>query len=132
MRAMIIDEASKSEIKRVKEYAESHIISREQLHMTMELMASPVGDEPGFKCIIPNGYCVVYSIEDQPAGLCHHLSISVDDPEKLPSVPAVENLMAELGLSPDINNCLSLWIEKDIATASGKKGVAINILQYRS
>jgi hypothetical protein len=82
------------------------------LKKTMTGDYPPAGDYPDFKVLIPNGFRVVYSIEEQPIGWCGHLSVSVDSPEKVPGIPAVEAIMAEFGMGKDINNCLNVWIEE--------------------
>jgi hypothetical protein len=55
--------------------------------------------------IFPGGYRVAYSIEEQPPGLCSHLSISVMDrakPGMMPSPEAVKMIAEAFGVSfPD-------------------------------
>lgn len=73
---------------------------------------------------IPLGYFVTYTHELQPHhGLCHHISISVDRPRKMPSVEAVEMLLEEFGMEP-LKRSRGVWIEEVDPTTS-----AINILQ---
>ena len=81
MRPLIIDGRVMKEIARVKAHAEVH---RQSVHDLMAVLGGrrgPVGDDPGFRTIIPVGFRVVYSQEQQPThGLCHHLSVSVMNP----------------------------------------------------
>jgi len=126
---LIIDELAKKEILRVKEYADANKIDQKRLTDMVLLLEKPVGDNPGYTCILSDVFKIVYSVESQPVGWCRHLSVSVDKEQKLPSVPVVELLMKEFGFTGNINECENIWVERDIATAKGKKGVAINILQ---
>jgi hypothetical protein len=63
--------------------------------------------------IFPGGYRAAYSIEEQPAGLCSHLSISVMDRTKkgaMPSSEAVKMIAEAFGVPfPD---GVHLWMEE--------------------
>ena len=76
---------------------------------------------------LPRGYVVTYSHEIQPEapppGLCHHISISVTRPWKLPSPEAVEIILSEFGMKP-IKGSESIWVE-----TIDPKTKAINIVQ---
>ena len=63
--------------------------------------------KPGFErlpsqhIILRGGYRCAYSVEQQPAGMCSHLSISVEGRAKkgqMPSVPAVQMIAEEFGV----------------------------------
>jgi len=61
---------------------------------------------------LPVGYHIAYSHEMQPqAGLCHHISISVDRPKKMPSQEAVDMILQEFGMKP-VRESNSMWIEE--------------------
>jgi hypothetical protein len=120
MRALVIDEDTKSQIKDIISFAEKHRRDLSTLKKTMEGLVPPVGDILGHSMKIYRGYRAVYSIEEQPCGWCRHLSVSVDAEGKLPSIPAVEVLMGEFGFSGTINDCLNVWVEENMA---------VNILQ---
>jgi hypothetical protein len=64
--------------------------------------------------LIPYGYRAAVSFEEQPAGMCMHLSISVErpDPKWNPSVPAVTMIAQEFGISPNAMNEGSVWLEE--------------------
>lgn len=126
-----MNEDSLKNIQQVKEYAENHVLSRNDLRDNLELMSDPVGDNPNHRCVIPNGYQAVYSLEDQPCGICHHLSISIDEPNKVPDLASVEMIMEKFGLDSNIDNCSEIWFENDVRIASGQMGTAINILQLK-
>src|SRR5262249_34266166 len=55
--------------------------------------------------LIPRGYRAAISVEEQPAGMCWHLSISVErtDPTKMPSVEAVRMIAEAFGIDFDIS-----------------------------
>lgn len=62
--------------------------------------------------IIPMGYRVAISFEQQPPGLCKHLSISVDRPGLLPSPEAVKMIAAEYGIEFPGAAIVARWIEE--------------------
>lgn len=76
---------------------------------------------------LPIGYVVTYTHEIQPnappPGLCHHISISVTRPRKMPGTAAVEMILEEFGMRR-MEGSDGLWIE-DIDPVTK----AINIVQ---
>jgi len=64
--------------------------------------------------LIPIGYRAMVSFEQQPAGMCMHLSISVErkDPKFTPSVPAVTAIAQEFGIGPDAMHDGKVWMEE--------------------
>lgn len=57
---------------------------------------------------LPVGYTAAISFEQQPAGLCRHLSISVADPKHLPNHAAIKMISEAFGMvDPD-----HAWIEE--------------------
>jgi hypothetical protein len=63
--------------------------------------------KPGYKrprepeqVLIPMGYRACVSVEEQPAGMCLHLSISVEraDPKLMPSVEALRAIAKAFGI----------------------------------
>jgi len=115
MKVLILD---KDAVIKVISYAQEHKYSMGDLRRVMEGINPPAGDNPRHVCHFFHGYKVVYSIEEQPLGLCHHLSVSIDS--ELPCVEAVEAIMKEFGIIGTIYDCLHTWIEEDRA---------INLLQ---
>lgn len=65
--------------------------------------------------LLPIGFRATYSREIQPnappPGLCHHLSVSVDRPGKLPSPEAVKMILQEFGMGA-LDEADALWIEE--------------------
>ena len=105
MRALVITDRTRQRAKEIKDYAESHVISSEDLvHMTAGRLKSP-GDNPKFVMHIDFGYRVVYSQEIQPEqGRCHHLSVSLDKKGRYPVPEAVSAIMEMFGLGkPDFS-----------------------------
>lgn len=60
--------------------------------------------------VFPGGFRAAFSIEQQPAGLCSHLSISVDREGQIPSKAAVEMIAKEFAV-PTQGNVVT-WLEE--------------------
>lgn len=99
MRALIIDKSIIAEAQAVKKYASEHIYSIADLMAINNGTLPPPGDLPFFVIKIQVGYRAVYSQEQQMNGLYHHLSVSVDTKDKLPSVPATIAICELFGMS---------------------------------
>jgi hypothetical protein len=72
-------------------------------------------DHRPVQVLIPYGYRAMLSFEEQPAGMCMHLSISVEraDPKWNPSVPAVAMIAAEFGIGLDrAQRDGTVWMEE--------------------
>lgn len=57
---------------------------------------------PTYSVMIPFGFRAAYSIEEQPSGLCAHLSIGLEDRKgksMMPSVEAVRMIAKEFGIT---------------------------------
>lgn len=132
VRPLVIDDNIHAQVAEVIAYAKENIMESRRL---MAATADPklaVGLNPLTRVEIPFGYRVVYSLERQPIqGLCHHISISVEEeitpkpPEKiLPSEAAVEMILSLFGMSP-LNKSLFIWIEP----IQDGGGGAINIIE---
>lgn len=116
MRALIID---KEPIKRLREYAEANPIEV-NAGVVLDNKIPRAGDNPLLTLEIPVGYRICFSVEkqkfeNQPLLHVRHLSVSVDDPKKLPSIPAVEAIMKELGFVGNIDEQENVWIEDERA-----------------
>jgi hypothetical protein len=99
MRPLVIDETVKHEIARVKKFAEEHRQSTDDLKANVNGTAKPVGDDPGHALMIPVGFRVVYSIEQQPeVGWVHHFSVSAPDPGRAISINGMRLILDEFGL----------------------------------
>ena len=106
MRVVIFDNQVRERIAEVKEYAEAHTYSFDDLLDMKNHQKPPPGNDPGHCMIIPFGVRVVYSIEYQPElGWCHHFSFSVEAPTKLPNVPVVVEIMKHFGVDRSLQEC---------------------------
>lgn len=115
MRLLVINDEVRSTIKKLIEYAESHQYSLDDLLDIKNKQLSVAGDEPEFSCEIPDGFRVVYTIENQPMGKVRHISISISGEKgKLPNPAAVEMIISEFGFKNKLEDC-HVSIEKDIA-----------------
>lgn len=104
MRPLVIDSDSLERLAALKKYAEENVFSMDDLLDRFNEKAAPIGNEENFKCEIPVGFRVCFSMEEAPH-LCRHLSVSVDAEDKFPHVIAVVEIMKHLGFSNDLKNC---------------------------
>jgi hypothetical protein len=118
MRALFITERVREEIKRLKERAsanptriqqvmESALEANEKTDVKLSDWKPEQRDALAEYIIIPMGYRVAYSVEEQPIGMCGHLSISVDKKGKLPSIDAISAIAQEFGMFAD-----NAWLEE--------------------
>lgn len=106
MRPLLIDKKAKAAIQAVLTHAKSRPHTIEILKARMAGNYSTPGDEFGkYSCFLEVGFKCVYTIEEQPFGWCHHLSISVDAPGKLPHMEAVKAIMQEFGIKKPVKEC---------------------------
>jgi hypothetical protein len=74
---------------------------------------------------LPVGYRVAISFEEQPAGMCLHLSMSSGAPGKVPHPDAVKMVLQAIGV--DLKDCVRAWIEEFLI--DGKPGGnAVNVV----
>jgi hypothetical protein len=124
MSVLVIGPEEKEDIKQLITYAENNVIKLDRLKAMVAKQAPPVGDLPGYRMILPNGYRVVYSVEEQPSGLFRHISISLKNGS--PPPPAIDMIIAEFGFKTKLENgrvrsgpVSQLWLE----------GTALNLLE---
>lgn len=122
MRALIINAEVKEDIRKLKEIAHAHPISIKEVMGAAihpkDTFNLKLGDrEPGYKPVmvdwiwIQHGYRVAYSVEEQPTGMCAHLSISVDKKGKLPHPVAVNEIAKEFGIDMEKDK-ITGWVEE--------------------
>lgn len=97
MRPFIIDEEVRLKLSDLSRHAEENIFSMDDLLDIKNGAAPPAGDREGFSVSLPFGYKVVFSLDGLPTGASRHLSVSIPEPNKLPSVEVVSEIMALLG-----------------------------------
>lgn len=109
---LVIDEKVRADIQRVKEYASKNVVSLETLKGLMAGQGLPLpGDKEEFSLCVPMGFKVVYSHEEQPHGVCRHLSISINVEGRVPHPQAVIMMCQEFGFINVFADCM-VWTEK--------------------
>ena len=111
MRTLFIDIAAKKAISNTVQYAIQHRISRVELLARMNSGGPAVGDDEGHCCYFQTGFKSVFSIEEQPSGWSKHLSVSVADVNKVPSIEAIKMIMEEFGINKRLEDCY-VYIEE--------------------
>lgn len=120
-RPLIIGPEQNARIKEIVDYAKARVVPCNKL-LALEKNRDPskaIGLDPNLRMEFPFGYRVVYNQEEQPVhGICHHISISVDEtpsptpPDKvLPSEAAVDMLMEAFGMKTTVRQALFIYIE---------------------
>ena len=102
----------------MRELGEAHRIQINQTRHLLELkelgITIAVGDMPGYKCEIPFGFQVVFSIEELPkktnpaqsCGWFRHLSVSIPQGQRhrVPNQFALEMIAKELGFQKSLKD----------------------------
>lgn len=101
MSVLIIDDGTRKAIKQLVQYASENICSLSTIKKIVAGEEPPPGDCDLFVLELHLGYCCVYTHDEQPGGICRHISVSVDRPRKFPSPEAVDLIMKEFGF---VNN----------------------------
>jgi len=115
MRPFVITDIERAQIAAVKTYGEAHVLS---MHDILEATGNPdrsfALDEKR-RVRFPFGFLAVYTLEQQPIGLCHHLSLRVLVPGRYPHPTAMQMLAAEFGwkicLEPPSDNLVNAWLD---------------------
>ena len=113
MRPLILDDAFKSEIKRVREYAEAHPKSIHDVMRILKGNDKPPGDDPHFTCYLDFGFRAVFTIEQQAIGTIRHLSVSVTRKGKFPNEQAVKLIALEFGFRDEFEKWHK-FLEEDV------------------
>jgi|GEM_PF-6303203 len=105
MKALILSTEAREDLRRVKEHAERNPFTLEALQALMADGRSPAG--PEFRCTVPIGYRVAFTIECHLAGWARHLSISLAPAFgskicRFPDSAAIALIGRELGMRLDI------------------------------
>jgi hypothetical protein len=111
MRLLMLGPEEISALESLVEYAKANVQSTDDL---LDRMNNPVlspGLDPKFQRAIPDGYKVVLTHEQIPAGTIRHLSISVNAKGALPNPAAVESIMNLTGFKGRLTDC-QVRIEK--------------------
>ncbi len=127
MRVLVIGEKERAEIAAVIADAKAHPLSFDELRDNAlprnKFDFSLADRKPDSKrpqsrnVFLPSGFRAAYSVEDQPVGLCAHLSISVEGPNTkkgaMPHPEAVKMIAAAFGI-PFTANPAEMFIMKDV------------------
>ena len=104
MRALIIGPEEQEMLQTLKSYAEAHAFSMDDLLDRCNGAPAP-GDIPSFRCEIPVGYRVVFTIEATSNNkTCRIVSISVPTPGKFPSKESCQMIMDHLGFQHEMGS----------------------------
>lgn len=113
MRALIINDAVKASIARLEAFAQANIASWADVQSMATSALPPLGDDPRRTLVIPFGFRCVLSYEMQRAIKCRHLSVSVDQPGKMPHEQAVDEIAKLFGFTQGIHGLsVTVWTEQ--------------------
>jgi hypothetical protein len=104
-RPFIIDDNLRKKIASLVTHAEKNPFTMDDLLDIKNGREKPAGDYDEFTLNLPFGYRIVYSIEEQPKGKIRHLSMSVNEDEKLPNEFVVREVMKLIGFKNELENC---------------------------
>lgn len=103
----------KAEKERLIYNAENNIQTKEIMIKAMNGLVPPVGTSEDFTCHSFHGYKIVYSIEEQPIGMCRHISISDNGNE--PEEYLVNHILQEFGFDLSEGKITRKYIEQGYA-----------------
>lgn len=126
MRPLIIGPEERAKMKKLKDFAEEHRISVNELLDIFNKKGKPVGDRAGYSCEIPVGYRIVFCIEHQKKGWARHLSVSINPRKvgKMANPEAVKEFMTMLGFQSEGLNDHRLYIYMEDGDT------IINVVEY--
>lgn len=121
MGILLIDEGVRSRVREAHASALAHPVPRAWIEANAAAAAGKVdlADRPeGFSrprarvVQLGSGLRANLSVEDQPAGLVRHLSISTDGPGLLPSQAVTAIVMGLFGFPPPPDQACRYWLEE--------------------
>lgn len=105
-RILIINDILIHKLQELKQYAEQHPLTMDDL-LDIKNGDRPVpGDMKEFVCIISTGFKIVFTIEHQLNTHIRHLSMSVKTKGKLPNPHVVEKIINILGFKNKLYDCM--------------------------
>lgn len=108
MQILLDDKDFQKDLLKLRTYAIENVIDISDGDLTNVKIA---GDDENHVIRHHFGIRLVYSIENQPSGMYHHLSVSYEDKD-LPSPAIVDYLIKRLGISTGLNNTVKVWQEE--------------------
>lgn len=112
MRPLVISPGAKEEITTVIEHARKNPFSTDDLKKIIAGGSAP-GDMEGFTVEIPFGFKVVYTVEQQNIGWCHHISISIDKPGYYPHEHAAWEIIGLFGIDFKYDQNNAFWVDEE-------------------
>lgn len=106
MSALLIDENVKSDIAKVIAYAEKNPYTMDMLLDRMNKAIPIPGDMEEYTVLIPFGFKVVFTIEQQNKGDIRHLTMSTATPGRLPNPTTVEEIIKLFGFENEMSDCI--------------------------
>ena len=117
----LLGRQEKEALKTLKEYAEKNPYTMDDILDVLNDQSKCAGNYPEYNCYIPEGFNVVFSIEQQVIGDVRHASVICSD-GGLPHIEAVRCILTELGFENPIEKC-EVHLEKF------SNGQCVNILE---
>jgi len=117
-RVLNIDEYVLNEVKKVIAYASEHPYDENYRKLQLAGDVYPVGDNPDHVVHIHQGFRVVYSITISKGKSYHHLSISIKDKGRFPSVEQTQIIMDLFGMGDNIKKLDTVWLEEEIGAVN--------------
>ncbi len=111
VRVLEINSETEEDVVKVIEYAKEHKYTMAMSKLVNAGDLPPAGLDPNFLLYIHDGFRVIYSIEEQPSGWCHHISISVEVDGKYPNEHAVQMILMLFNMYDPKKEQL-IWLDK--------------------
>jgi hypothetical protein len=102
--AIIVGETQRTELKAAVSRARAHPVRYEELNQT-----TTARDASAEIVKLPFGYMVAIAFEEQPAGLCLHISVSGPWPRVPPNMVVCAMVFSALDLAPEADD---VWTEE--------------------
>lgn len=100
------------ELTTLKAYARGRPVSLDALKESISTGEGQVERDPQLETLLDNGYRVVYTVEEQPIGLCHHVSISKDNGTPDPAEVNQICKALDLGLEMQFDTLVAIQTDK--------------------
>lgn len=113
-RALVISPEVQAAVDKVKAYAQEHPFNVHDIHRLLAHPENAHGNTPGFVVVIPLGYRCVFTIEQQPHGWMRHVSVSVGAKGRIPSVPALIEILKMFGFKKPLYDCVVHVMEEQV------------------
>jgi hypothetical protein len=111
MTALIIGDQERAVIAELKAFASANLFdARAAIEAATSNEAVYREMMRSLSITLPVAYVVTFSHERQPFGIARHISISLDVPNKMPGVAAVEFILREFGMKP-LAESAGVWVE---------------------